>query len=117
RHRVPRHADLAFEARACDASAKRPNCSAADERAREILRIERPQVVELLADADQLHRQAELVGDRNRDTAFRGAVELRQRDTGDADRLAEEAGLLEPVLPCRRLDDGPGPGAPAWGPA
>ena len=51
-----------------------------------------------LADADELHRQAELVGDRDGDAALRRAVELRQRDAGDADRLAEQPRLLEAVL-------------------
>ena len=72
--------------------------SLSDERAREVVRVERAQVVELLAHADQLHRQAELVGDRDRDAALRRAVELRQRDAGDAGRLAEEPRLLDAVL-------------------
>ena len=76
-----------------------------DERAGEIVRVERAQVVETLADADQLHRQAELVGDRDGDPALRRAVELRQRDAGDAGGLAEEARLLEAVLAGGRVDD------------
>ena len=64
-----------------------------------------PQVVETLPHADELHRQAELVGDRDRDPALGRAVELRQRDAGDAGRLAEEARLLEAVLARRRVDD------------
>src|SRR5437773_4150875 len=76
-----------------------------DECACEILRIERPEVLELLPHADQLDRQPELVRDRHRDSALRAAVELRERDTGDADRFAEETRLLEAVLPRRRVDD------------
>ena len=76
-----------------------------DKRAREVLRVERAQVVDLLPHADQLHGQAELIGDRDRDTALRGAVELRQRDAGDAGGLAEERRLLQAVLPRRRVDD------------
>ena len=64
-----------------------------------------PQVVEPFADADELHRQPELVRDRDGDAALRRAVELRQRDAGDADRLGEEPRLLHPVLPGRRVDD------------
>src|SRR5215471_10640771 len=71
----------------------------------EVLRVERRQVVERLPHADQLDRQAELVRDRDGDASLRAAVELRQHDAGDADRLAEEARLLQPVLPGRRVDD------------
>ena len=46
----------------------------------EVARVERPEVVEPLPDADELHRQAELVGDRDRDPALRRAVQLRQHD-------------------------------------
>src|SRR5437016_10719122 len=49
-----------------------------DERMREIASVERAQVVETLAHAEQLHGQAELLRDRDRDAAFRRAVELRQ---------------------------------------
>ena len=44
---------------------------------REIVGIEIPQVVQLLAHADLEHGKAELVADRKGDAAFRGAVELR----------------------------------------
>jgi hypothetical protein len=71
----------------------------------EVARIERPEILQLLPDPDELHRQAELVRDRDRDAALRRAVELRQRDARDADRLAEEARLLEAVLAGRRVDD------------
>src|SRR5689334_22906826 len=76
-----------------------------DERPGEILSVERPQIVERLPYADQLDRQAELVRDRDRDAALRAAVELRQRNAGHADRLAEETRLLQAVLPGRRVDD------------
>src|ERR687887_1909402 len=77
---------------------------AADQRAREILRIERSQVFQALADTDQFDRETELVGDRHGHAALRGAVELRQGDAGHAGRLAEEPRLLEAVLACRRVD-------------
>src|SRR5436190_19194505 len=76
-----------------------------DEGARELVSVEGPEIVELLTYPDQLHGQTELVGDRNRDTAFRRAVELRQDDTGDAGRFREELRLLHAVLPGRRVDD------------
>src|SRR5262245_37426938 len=43
--------------------------------ASEVVGVERPQVFELLADADQLHGNPELVGDRECDAPLRGAVE------------------------------------------
>ena len=68
------------------------------ERAREVLRVERPQVLELLADPDQLDRDPELVGDRQRDAALGRAVELGEDDAGDVDGLAEQLGLADAVL-------------------
>src|SRR6266540_4030998 len=76
-----------------------------DEGAREVLRVERPEVVEALSYPDQLHRQAELVRDRDGDAAFGAAVELRQCDACDADRFPEEARLLQTVLARGRVDD------------
>ena len=75
------------------------------ERPREVERVERAQVVEALADPDELHRQAELVGDRNGDTAFGRAVELRQRNASHGNGLREEPRLLERVLAGRRVDN------------
>src|SRR6266705_758698 len=65
-----------------------------DERAGKVVRVERPEIFQSFADADELDGQGELVGDRDGDAAFRAAVELGQRDAGDADGLAEEARLL-----------------------
>src|SRR4051812_48315683 len=76
-----------------------------DQRPREVLRVERAEVVELLADADELDRQAELVRDRDRNAALCAAVELRQDDAGDARRFLEQPGLLQAVLARRRVDD------------
>ena len=53
---------------------------AGQQRAGEVVGVERAQVLELLADADQLDRDAELVGDRQRDAALGGAVELGEDD-------------------------------------
>ena len=82
-----------------------PATGGADERTSVVAGVERAQVVEPLPHADELHGQPELVRDRDRDAAFRGAVELRQRDAGHAGRLGEEARLLDAVLPGRRVDD------------
>jgi len=48
-----------------------------DQGAREIARVKRPQVVQPLPHADELHGQPELLRDRDRDPALGGAVELR----------------------------------------
>src|SRR5439155_1719917 len=58
-----------------------------------------------LADADQLDRHLQLAHDPHDDAALGGAVELRQRDAGEADRLVEHARLGEAVLARRRVED------------
>src|SRR6185503_13071839 len=79
--------------------------SSRDERPREVVRIERPEVVQALPDPDQFHGQPELVRDRDRDPALGRAVELGQGDSAHLDRLAEEPRLLKAVLPGGRVDD------------
>src|SRR5512133_1814007 len=69
---------MLFSADGTRASLTRDQC------AREVLCVERPEVFELLPHADQLHGEAELVRDRDRDAALRAAVELREGDAGDA---------------------------------
>src|SRR5919202_1185941 len=78
--------------------------SSAQQRAREVAGVEGPQVVELLSDADELHRDPELARDRERDAALRGAVELREDDPVHRDDLREELRLAQPVLAGRRVD-------------
>src|SRR3954468_2877341 len=56
-----------------------------EQRFREVVGVERPQVLELLADADQLHRDVELVRDGQRDPALGRAVKLGEDDPGHAD--------------------------------
>ena len=73
-------------------------------RPREIARGERRQIVDALADADEMHRQAELGGDRHQDAAARGAVELGHDQSGDARDLAENLDLAERVLPDGRVE-------------
>ena len=63
-----------------------------------LLRIERTQILQRLADPDQLDRDAELVGDRERDAALVGAVELGEDDARDVDGLAEQLRLTKAVL-------------------
>src|SRR4051812_9797125 len=60
-----------------------PLWSVGDEGPGEVARVEGAQVVQAFADADQLHGEAELLRDRDRDAALRGAIELRQDDAGD----------------------------------
>ena len=66
--------------------------------------IELDEILDLLADADDLHRQAELRLDREHDAALGGAVELGEHDAGHVDRVGELLGLHEPVLAGRRVD-------------
>src|SRR4051794_20925149 len=74
------------------------------ERPGEIVGVERAQVLERLADADELDRDAELTGDGQRDAALGRAVELREDDAVDRDRLGEELGLPQAVLARGRVD-------------
>src|SRR5262249_14486450 len=76
-----------------------------EERRRELDRGEFDQVADALADADDLHRDPELGLDREDNATLRGAIELREHDAGDIDRLGELLGLHEPVLSRRRVDD------------
>src|SRR5256885_14029728 len=69
-----------------------------DQGAREIVGIERSEVLQRLANTDELDRQPELVCDRDGDPALRAAVELRQRNARDADGLPEQSRLLQAVL-------------------
>src|SRR5262249_40591636 len=69
-----------------------------------LLRIERLQILELLADADELHRQIELALDAEDGAALGGAVELCEDDAGTLDRLLE---LLRPhnrILTARSVE-------------
>ena len=57
--------------------------SLCDQSPRKVIWIERAQVLKGLADADQLDRQAQFAGDRQRDSATRGAVQLGQHNSRD----------------------------------
>src|SRR2546430_2103361 len=62
------------------------------------LGIEDFQVLELLADADELDRQAGLLLDAEDRSSLGGAVELGQDDAGAFDGLLEVLGLGDGVL-------------------
>src|ERR1051326_2345210 len=68
------------------------------ERAAKILRRKRRQIVDALADADEMDRQFEFLGNGNQDAAARGAVELGHDEAGDAGDLAEYLDLRQRVL-------------------
>src|SRR3954471_14219422 len=63
------------------------------------------EVVDVLADADILDRDAEFFLDGDDDAALRGAVELREDDSGQIHRLLEDARLLQTVLPGNSVED------------
>ena len=62
------------------------------------------EVVDALADADEMHRQGEFVGDRDQNAAARGAVELGHHEAGDARGAAEDLDLAQRVLPDRGVE-------------
>ena len=64
-----------------------------------IPRGERRKIVDALADADEMHRQAEARGKRHQNAAARAAVELGHHQAGDARGLAENLDLADRVLP------------------
>src|SRR5215472_3662554 len=77
--------------------------SAADDGVDERVRLERRQVVGTLAEADQLHRHAELALHRDDDPALGRPVELGEHDPGNVDGLGEHPRLAQPVLAGRGI--------------
>src|SRR3954471_6538840 len=69
------------------------------------LGVEGREVVGTLTEADELDRHTELALDRDDDAALGRAVELGQDDARHVDRLGEDLGLLQAVLPGRRVED------------
>src|SRR6187455_3313822 len=65
----------------------------------EIARGERRQILDALANADEMHGQAKPCGERHQDAAARGAVELGHHQPGDARDLLEDLHLRQRVLP------------------
>src|SRR2546423_1351803 len=68
-------------------------------------RLHRHQVVGLLADTEELHRELELVRDRQDSPALRGAMELGDDDAGDLRGLGELPRLHDGVLARRAVED------------
>src|SRR5947209_6872121 len=64
-----------------------------------LIRIERLEVFELFADADELDRQIELACDAEDGAALGRAVELGEDDAGTLNGLLELLGLDDGVLP------------------
>src|SRR3546814_11859472 len=62
-------------------------------------------VVDRLADADRVDRQAVPLGRGDEDAAARGAVALGHDEAGDPRDLAEYVDLRHRILPRRRLED------------
>ena len=81
-----------------------PYSSVTGDRAGEIGRRERLEIVDAFADADEMHRQAEFPGDRDEDAAARRAVELGHHQPGDAGSLAEDFDLIKGVLSSRGVE-------------
>ena len=65
----------------------------------EIARRKRRQIVDALADADEVHRNLEFRRQRDQDAAARGAVELGHDEAGDAGDFLENLDLRQRVLP------------------
>src|SRR4051794_8598879 len=84
--------------------AARRSLARLDQRRGEVVGVERAQVLERLADPDQLDRDAELGGDREGDAALGRPVELGEHDPVDRHRLREHLRLTQPVLAGRRVD-------------
>src|ERR1700741_4165046 len=63
------------------------------DRAREVLRAERPEVVDAFADTDGVDGKSEALSDGDQDAAPRRAVELGDDETGDARDLLEDFDL------------------------
>ena len=72
-----------------------------EERVHESVALKILQILNRLPDSDEPHGQLQLLGNRDDDPSASGAVELRQNQAGDADRLMELTGLGQRVLPNR----------------
>jgi hypothetical protein len=74
------------------------------QRLRELFRIERLQIVRLLAETDELDRQAEFLLDRHDHAAFARAVELGHDEAGERHGLVKFARLIQRVHAGRRVE-------------
>src|SRR5262245_53197617 len=68
------------------------------DRAREVLRAERLEIVDAFADADGVDRNLKALGDGNQDAGSRRAVELGDDEAGDTRDLLEDLDLRERIL-------------------
>src|SRR5262249_52666172 len=69
-----------------------------------VFRIKRFQIVQLLTDADEFHRQAKLLFNAEDRTTLGGAVELREDDASAVDGLLEHLCLHNCVLARGRVE-------------
>src|ERR1700754_1350471 len=70
----------------------------------EIPRSERREIVDAFADADEVHRQLELLRQRHQDAAARGAVELRHHQASDASGTMKCLDLRQRILSHRGIE-------------
>ena len=70
----------------------------------EIPRGERREIVDAFADADEVHRQFEFLGQRHQDAAARGAVELRHHEARDASGTMKCLDLRQRILSHRGIE-------------
>src|SRR5690606_20612362 len=87
------------------ALARLPLAVEREDRVDEAARIELLEVVERLADADELDRQRHVFADAEHRAALRRAVELRQDQSRHGRGARELAGLPDRVLSGRRVED------------
>src|SRR5512133_1539300 len=73
-------------------------------RVREIPRGERREIVDAFADADEVHRQFELLRQRHQNAAARGAVELRHHQARDASGTMKCLDLRQRILSHRGVE-------------
>src|SRR5688572_12231380 len=69
-----------------------------EQRFHELVGIEDGEIFGLLADADVLDRQAELLADRDHDATLRRAVELGEHDASATGSFGKSLGLADRVL-------------------
>src|ERR671915_1063061 len=79
-----------------------PRC---DELPREVRRVERDEVLDVLADAEELDRDVDGLVHRDDDPAARRAVELRDDKAAHRYGRGERSRLRERVLPDRAVED------------
>ena len=72
-----------------------------EEGARELLGIERPQIIDAFTDADPFHGHGKLRFQSDDDAALRRAIKLRQNDARDRRRFLKEIRLADRILPQR----------------